>query len=223
MPRNKYPEETVQKILDVSLKLFMEQGYENTTVLDIVDNLGGLTRGAFYHHFKSKEEVIDALTDKMFHENNPFEKVKRQKELNGLQKLQQIIKDTTVESDYRKLNEQAVSLLENPKFLAEFIASNRDILVPAYQELIEEGVRDGSIKNEHPKQTAEIFTFLTNFWMVPTISPYTKDEAIIRLKMVKELSEFLGAPLLDDEIMEQLESALAAYEDEELISSGSQK
>ena len=47
MPRNKYPEETVEKILDVSLKLFLEKGYENTTVLDIVDHLGGLTRGAF--------------------------------------------------------------------------------------------------------------------------------------------------------------------------------
>ena len=28
MPRNKYPEETVQKILDVSMKLFLEKGYE---------------------------------------------------------------------------------------------------------------------------------------------------------------------------------------------------
>ena len=35
MPRNKYPEETVQKILDVSLKLFLEKGYEETTVLDL--------------------------------------------------------------------------------------------------------------------------------------------------------------------------------------------
>ena len=55
MPRNKYPEETVQKILDVSMKLFLEKGYEETTILDIVGELGGLTRGAFYHHFKSKE------------------------------------------------------------------------------------------------------------------------------------------------------------------------
>ena len=48
MPRNKYPEETVQKILDVSMKLFLEKGYEETTILDIVGELGGLTRGAFY-------------------------------------------------------------------------------------------------------------------------------------------------------------------------------
>ena len=54
--RNKYPEETVEKILDVSLKLFLEKGYENTTVLDIVDHLGGLTRGAFYHHSNRKKK-----------------------------------------------------------------------------------------------------------------------------------------------------------------------
>ena len=63
MPRNKYPEETVQKILDAALKLFSEKGYEETTVLDIIDNMGGMTRGAFYHHFKSKEEVLNALKD----------------------------------------------------------------------------------------------------------------------------------------------------------------
>ena len=44
VPRNKYPEETVQKILDASLKLFLEKGYEETTVLDIISKMGGLTR-----------------------------------------------------------------------------------------------------------------------------------------------------------------------------------
>lgn len=87
MPRNKYPEETVQKILDASLKLFLEKGYEETTVLDIISEMGGLTRGAFYHHFKSKEEVFDALCEKLFYETNPFKKAKNHKELNGLEKL----------------------------------------------------------------------------------------------------------------------------------------
>ena len=45
--------------------------------------MGGLTRGAFYHHFKSKEEVFDALCEKLFYESNPFEKAKSHKELNG--------------------------------------------------------------------------------------------------------------------------------------------
>ena len=57
MARNKHPEETVEKILAVSAKLFMEKGYEHTTLQDIIDNLGGLTKGAIYHHFKGKEEI----------------------------------------------------------------------------------------------------------------------------------------------------------------------
>ena len=52
MARNKYPELTVEKILDVAQKLFLEQGYEQTTIQDIVNNLGGMTKGAVYHHFK---------------------------------------------------------------------------------------------------------------------------------------------------------------------------
>ena len=51
MARNKYPEETVTLILDTAQKLFLEKGYEHTTIQDIIDNLGGLTKGAIYHHF----------------------------------------------------------------------------------------------------------------------------------------------------------------------------
>ena len=60
MARNKYPEETVARILDAAQRLFLEKGYDQTTIQDIVDQLGGLTKGAVYHHFKSKEEILDA-------------------------------------------------------------------------------------------------------------------------------------------------------------------
>ena len=56
-------EETVEKILTAAKRLFLEKGYERTTIQDIVDQLGGLTKGAVYHHFKSKEEIMDALGD----------------------------------------------------------------------------------------------------------------------------------------------------------------
>ena len=66
MARNKYPEVTVEKILDVSQRLFLEKGYDATTIQDIVDDLGGLTKGALYHHFRSKQEIMVALSQRMF-------------------------------------------------------------------------------------------------------------------------------------------------------------
>ena len=92
MARNKYPEVTVERILDVSQRLFLEKGYDHTTIQDIVDELGGLTKGAVYHHFRSKEEILDAVSDRMFFANNPFESVKKRTDLSGLEKLREAVR-----------------------------------------------------------------------------------------------------------------------------------
>ena len=52
MARSKNPEGTVNLIMDAAFRLFMEKGYEHTSVQDIIDNLGGLSKGAIYQHFK---------------------------------------------------------------------------------------------------------------------------------------------------------------------------
>ena len=200
MPRNKYPEETVQKILDASLKLFLEKGYEETTVLDIISEMGGLTRGAFYHHFKSKEEVFDALCEKLFYESNPFEKAKSHKELNGLEKLKFVLKTSFDETEHHQLSMASMQLMGSPAFLKKLIVSNQE-LSPMYQELIEEGIQDSSIKSEQPKLLADLFVLLTNFWSIPTIYPMTDDEAWQKFLMIKSIMDNLGLPVIDDEIV----------------------
>lgn len=203
MPRNKYPEETVQKILDVSLKLFLEKGYEETTVLDIVDRLGGLTRGAFYHHFKSKEEVLDALGDKLFAENNPFEIVRGDPELNGLEKIKKVIKLQYQNQDQQALNLMSIPLLNNPRILADYIENNQKIVAPFFEELFEEAVADGSIQNiKYPKAFSSLFIMIIDMWFIPSIFPCSKQELIERLYFVRDLFDALGAPILDDEIMQ---------------------
>ena len=200
MPRNKYPEETVQKILDASLKLFLEKGYEETTVLDIISEMGGLTRGAFYHHFKSKEEVFDALCEKLFYESNPFEKAKSHKELNGLEKLKFVLKTSFDETEHHQLSMASMQLMGSPAFLKKLIESNQE-LSPMYQELIEEGIQDSSIKSEQPKLLADLFVLLTNFWSIPTIYPMTDDEAWQKFLMIKSIMDNLELPVIDDEIV----------------------
>lgn len=201
MPRNKYPEETVQKILDAALHLFLEKGYEQTTILDIVDNMGGMTRGAFYHHFKSKEEVLDALGDKLFFDNNPFEKLKQQTNLTGLEKLKYLMIHSSDDTDIRKINIMSVKALQSPTFIKNMLDNNRDMIAPLYQEIIEEGIRDGSIKTDHSKLLSQLLTFLTNFWTLPTMYPSSYEESIEKLMFIKEITDKLGIPILDDEII----------------------
>ena len=88
MARNKNPEETVNKILNVSYRLFMEKGYEYTSIQEIIDQLGGLSKGAIYHHFKSKEDILVAVTDRITGESNRMlAAIRDRRDLNGKEKL----------------------------------------------------------------------------------------------------------------------------------------
>ncbi len=56
-------EETRSHILDVAGELFAERGYASTSVADICAR-AGVTKGAFYHHFESKQAVFLELRDR---------------------------------------------------------------------------------------------------------------------------------------------------------------
>ncbi|NEC91336.1 TetR/AcrR family transcriptional regulator [Streptomyces sp. SID12501] len=52
--------DTRQRIQDVALELFAEQGYEKTSLREIAERLD-VTKAALYYHFKTKEEIVVSL------------------------------------------------------------------------------------------------------------------------------------------------------------------
>lgn len=167
--------------------------------------LGGLAKEAIYHHFKSKEEIMDALSEKMFTSNNPFEAVKKRTDLNALEQMRLAIKLNQADEKQVELTRQAIPLLKNPKVLASMLESNRKFLCPYWQELIEEGQKDGSIQTQYPKELAE-FLILMDLWLLPTIFPADEEGIHSRHKFIFQLLEKIGLPLYDQEIGSLLES-----------------
>ncbi len=200
MARNKYPEITVEKILEAAQRLFLEKGYDHTTIQDIVNELGGLTKGAVYHHFKSKEDIMNALGDKMFLEHNPFETVRTRNDLNGLEKMKLAVKMNQKDDTSKELSRQVIPILKNPRILAGMIESNRRILSPFWLELIEEGVRDGSIHTEYTKELSELLPLL-DLWMIPSVFPASEEEMQHKFLFIQKMLHAMGLPLFDDEIM----------------------
>lgn len=200
MARNKYPEVTVEKILETARRLFMEKGYEETTIQDIVDGLGGLTKGAIYHHFKSKEEIMDAVSDQMFFENNPFEAVRNRTDLNGLQKMRAVILLNQADGERIRLGKQALPILKNPAILARLIESGRRVLAPQWLRLIEEGNRDGSIHTEYARELAEVIPLLSDLWLAPSVFPASAEEMQRKFAFIAQMLEKMGLPLIDKEI-----------------------
>ena len=56
-------DERKNEIIDTAQNLFMTKGYSTCSVAEIIDAIG-IAKGTFYHYFKSKEEVLDAIVDK---------------------------------------------------------------------------------------------------------------------------------------------------------------
>ena len=80
MPKHDPSEKTKAEILQTAVRLFTEKGWENVNVEDVVKEVG-VTRGAFYHYFKSREDLIMAVVNQMFYENNPFTAASKKKGL----------------------------------------------------------------------------------------------------------------------------------------------
>ena len=208
MSRNKYPEVTIERILDVSLKLFLEKGYEQTTIQDIVDELGDLSKGAIYHHFKGKEEIIDAVTTRLFTKDNPFDKVKNDSRLNGIEKIQKIFENAMINNDRKRLIQFATAILKSPKFLAKQIEECITILAPKFQELIEEGVKDGSIHISNPKQAAAILILIINIWLNPAIFSVSEEEYIDKIKYFKIVMDQIGLPIVTDDFINEFSKTI---------------
>ncbi|MGA5818672.1 TetR/AcrR family transcriptional regulator [Kitasatospora sp. NPDC094028] len=56
--------DTRARIIEVSLELFSERGYEQTSLREIADHLG-VTKAALYYHFKTKDDIVLGIVDRM--------------------------------------------------------------------------------------------------------------------------------------------------------------
>jgi AcrR family transcriptional regulator len=64
LPRTvKKPDVRRGELLDCAQQLFLSRGYDNTTVNEVIDS-AGVSKGAFYHYFTSKEAMLEALAER---------------------------------------------------------------------------------------------------------------------------------------------------------------
>ncbi|MDO3676144.1 TetR/AcrR family transcriptional regulator [Paenibacillus ehimensis] len=207
MARNKYPEETINQILTVALNLFIQKGYEQTSIQDIINELGGLTKGAIYHHFKSKEEIMQAVIDHLFKGvDEMLSGIRDDKELNGLEKLRKISRVSLNNPAQNEVATVAPKLLRNPKLLAAQIEHIIEKAVPVYiQPIIEQGMRDGSIRTDYPRELSEVLVILTNLWLNPAVIEATPEIMLRKVRFFDELLKGMGLDMFDEQMFQRYE------------------
>ncbi len=196
-PVKKTPEQWKKEILDAAQQLFISKGYEETSISDIMEMVGG-AKGMFYRCFQSKEEMMYVLGKQMFLENNPFEIVKGRTDLNALQKVKELLFINQSDAKRNQINLQAIPILKDSHILAAAVTANKQVLTPLWFELLEEGKKDGSIQTEYAKELSELLP-LINFWLMPSVYPATLEEMYHKYFFIMEVLSKMGLPLLDKE------------------------
>ncbi|MCI8373043.1 MAG: TetR/AcrR family transcriptional regulator [Lachnospiraceae bacterium] len=214
MARNKHPEETANRILEVAARLFTEQGYEHTSIQDIIDQLGGLSKGAIYHHFKSKEEILVAVTDRMTEESNKLlETIRDRTDLSGRDKLKTIFKASINRPVQDDIFTVAPDLGGSPGLLYSIFRDTAENVAPNYiQPIIEQGIVDGSIQTDYPAELSQLLILAANIWTNPMIFDDTPEQSYRKFMVFRQMMEGFGLDIVDDEMLGRLQELAAIYQ-----------
>jgi AcrR family transcriptional regulator len=149
------------EILDVAIKLVYTKGYEKMTIQDILDQLQ-MSKGAFYHYFDSKADVLEGLVERMVVEQvEPLLRAAVQDpHLPALEKLQRYF-DTAVRW---KTSEKALMLQlarvwysdENALARQKMMALLIKHVTPLFTGIINQGAREGTFTVAYPEYACQV-------------------------------------------------------------------
>lgn len=158
----KEAQERKNEILDVAGRLFAQKGYDSTSTNDILEEIG-IARGTLYYHFKSKEDILDAMIDRMMGQMLMQAKaVAGQNEVPVQRRLTMIIQalqirggpgDEIMEQIHKPQNALMHQKIQN-RLLTE--------LNPLLTGLIEEGIAQGICQTDYPEEVVEMTLLYAN-------------------------------------------------------------
>ena len=154
------------ELIDCAQRLFLTRGYERTTINDVIA-AAGLSKGAFYHHFRSKEDMLEAIADRFAHESLGFtQALQADATLNALQRLNRLM---SLGRDWKRehlaeLKAVFTTLLypENAVLYHRIVDAVSAVLAPALADIIDRGRAEGVFDVGDPGLAAEILLGLSS-------------------------------------------------------------
>ena len=162
MPRViKHPDIRRAELLDRASVLFVQHGYDNVSLNDLIAD-AGVSKGAFYHWFPSKEALISALAEHSAREGfTAIEEALAQCTGNALDRLNAVLRagfDAKMKMGTPELLAGAVSLLrpDNAHLYARIVTAEENLFRPLLTELIATGVAEGVFDTFDPDGVADM-------------------------------------------------------------------
>ena len=149
-------DERVKDIIDKTEKLFMKKGYENTSVADIIKKVG-IAKGTFYHYFQSKDELLDAIVDRMLQDIwDRVDVIVAQDNLNALDKFFGFFGVFRTISKGREKLIEDIHKEENAHIHLKLEKKMYPVITPKFEKIIRQGIDEGVFDTDYPAEAALI-------------------------------------------------------------------
>ena len=185
------------EILDAAAVLFGEKGFDSTSTNDILDVVG-IARGTLYHHFKSKEDIMDALIERQTNRLLARAREAAEDKSGSVEeRMVRTIMALHVEAAEHGEGQEMIQHLHNPQNALMHQKTQRILLgqVPAILAgILEDGIAAGVIDTPYPLEAMEIAVTYLNIVLDDDILELTPEQRSTKIRAFLFLMErMLGA------------------------------
>lgn len=193
------------KIIKGAFSLFATKGYEATTTQDIIE-ITHLSRGAMYHHFKNKQNILESvIKEAQCQVNTFFQRLVINNSLTAKEKISEIIK-YSINNDVQKQLINCNWIEKIPFALLEEMRNLNNIVAPYLSQIIQQGVEDKEYECPYPQELAEILALCLDIWLDPVLFKRSFEEVCNRLDFLMLLLKKFGTNLIDENDMSQIKN-----------------
>ncbi|OYT28954.1 hypothetical protein B6U98_03595 [Thermoplasmatales archaeon ex4572_165] len=191
----KDPKERRKELIAIAEQLFIEKGYEKTAISDIVKK-AKVAQGTYYYYFKTKEEILDKITDKYINQTvEGMQKIANEKGSNALEK---IIKIFHFSSSFRNNRKSLIQYLhedKNAHLHHKFERKLPVMISEPLSKIISQGVKEKIFDTAYPQEAAKAFIGVSSMVMqgIYNIKPGSEEYTKMLLATIDFLERILGA------------------------------
>ena len=168
-------EERRNEILDVAERLFCTKGFDNTSTNDILTEIG-IARGTLYYHFKSKEDILDAMIERLT--NQMVEKasvIALDESIPVLERLTGTMLSLNVDNELGHMVMEQVHRPQNALMHQKLELMLLGRVNRLITRITEDGIRQGIMHTDYPAEAVEML-MTYSYTAFDSLNQYSEEE-----------------------------------------------
>ena len=178
----KEAEERRNEILDAADELFGQKGFDGTSTNDILEKVG-IARGTLYHHFKAKEDIMDALierySDRLL---SAAQEIALDKSIPVISRITRVVMAMNLDGRSSAEIMEHIHKPQNALMHQKIQKVLINGLTPILSDIIREGIEQGLFSTPYPYECMEMGVSYANTIFNDDLIQMTNEERITRIQ-----------------------------------------